>query len=93
MTIWLKALATAALLIRSAIDAAKCSFCSSCQSVSSLLTWRGSAIVHDIKGENWTLTAGWRSRFSAGITVRPDESGILGFNPLLEVRRGDASPR
>jgi hypothetical protein len=26
--------------------------------VPSLLTWPGSAIVHDIKGENWTLTAG-----------------------------------
>jgi hypothetical protein len=35
MTIWLKALAIAALLICSAIDAAKRSFCSSCQSVSS----------------------------------------------------------
>ena len=28
--------------------------------VPSLLTWPGSAIVHDIKGENWKLTAGWR---------------------------------
>lgn len=31
--------------------------------VPSLLTWPGSCIVHDIKGENWNLTAGWRSRF------------------------------
>ncbi len=31
--------------------------------VPTLLTWPGSAIVHDIKGENWTLTAGWRARF------------------------------
>ncbi|MFX9008113.1 type IV secretory system conjugative DNA transfer family protein, partial [Acinetobacter baumannii] len=28
--------------------------------VPSLLTWPGSAIVHDIKGENWILTAGFR---------------------------------
>jgi type IV secretion system protein VirD4 len=26
--------------------------------VPTLLTWPGSAIVHDIKGENWSLTAG-----------------------------------
>ena len=31
--------------------------------VPTLLAWPGSAIVHDIKGENWTLTAGWRTRF------------------------------
>ncbi|MFG1437528.1 type IV secretory system conjugative DNA transfer family protein, partial [Xanthobacter sediminis] len=30
--------------------------------VPSLLTWPGSAIVHDIKGENWQLTAGFRAR-------------------------------
>src|SRR3546814_3796729 len=26
--------------------------------VPSLLSWTGSVVVHDIKGENWTLTAG-----------------------------------
>jgi type IV secretion system protein VirD4 len=31
--------------------------------VPSLLTWPGSCIVHDIKGENWSLTAGLRARF------------------------------
>jgi hypothetical protein len=31
--------------------------------VPTLLTWSGSAIVHDIKGENWRLSAGWRARF------------------------------
>lgn len=30
--------------------------------VPSLLTWSGSAIVHDIKGENWQLTAGFRGK-------------------------------
>src|SRR3546814_8378191 len=28
--------------------------------VPTLLTWPGSCIVHDIKGENWQLTAGFR---------------------------------
>jgi type IV secretion system protein VirD4 len=32
--------------------------------VPTLLSWPASVIVHDIKGENWQLTAGWRSRFS-----------------------------
>jgi type IV secretion system protein VirD4 len=32
--------------------------------VPTLLSWTGSAVIHDIKGENWALTAGWRSRFS-----------------------------
>ncbi len=32
--------------------------------VPTLLSWTGSTIVHDIKGENWQLTAGWRARFS-----------------------------
>lgn len=27
--------------------------------VPTLLGWTGSAVIHDIKGENWTLTAGW----------------------------------
>src|SRR3546814_929458 len=30
--------------------------------VPTLLTWPGSCIVHDIKGENWTLTAGFRAK-------------------------------
>lgn len=28
--------------------------------VPTLLTWPGSSIVHDIKGENWEMTSGWR---------------------------------
>jgi type IV secretion system protein VirD4 len=32
--------------------------------VPTLLSWTESAVIHDIKGENWQLTAGWRSRFS-----------------------------
>ena len=32
--------------------------------IPTLLTWPHSAVVHGIKGENWQLTAGWRSRFS-----------------------------
>ena len=28
--------------------------------VPTLLTWPGSAVIHDVKGEIWALTAGWR---------------------------------
>ena len=56
--------------------------------VPSLLTWPGSAIVHDIKGENWTLTAGWRARFSHCLLFNPTDPRSARYNPLLEVRRG-----
>jgi type IV secretion system protein VirD4 len=39
--------------------------------VPSLLAWPGSAIVHDIKGENWQLTAGFRSRHGRVLLFDP----------------------
>lgn len=57
--------------------------------VPSLLTWPGSAIVHDIKGENWELTAGWRSRFGRVLLFDPTNPASAAYNPLLEVRRGE----
>ncbi|PQA50116.1 conjugal transfer protein TraG [Amnimonas aquatica] len=56
--------------------------------VPTLLTWPGSAVIHDIKGENWTLTAGWRSRFSHCVLFNPTDARSAAYNPLLEVRRG-----
>ncbi|MBZ9801174.1 conjugal transfer protein TraG [Mesorhizobium sp. ES1-6] len=57
--------------------------------VPSLLTWPGSAIVHDIKGENWELTAGWRARFGRILLFDPTNAASAAYNPLLEVRRGE----
>ncbi len=57
--------------------------------VPTLLTWPGSAIVHDIKGENWTLTAGWRARFGRVLLFDPTNIDSAAYNPLLEVRRGE----
>ena len=57
--------------------------------VPTLLTWPGSAIVHDIKGENWTLTAGWRARFGRVLLFDPTNASSAAYNPLLEVRRGE----
>jgi type IV secretion system protein VirD4 len=61
--------------------------------VPTLLTWPGSAIVHDIKGENWTLTAGWRARFGRVLRFDPTCPTSDAYNPLLEVRRGDCEVR
>ncbi|HKN31457.1 MAG TPA: conjugal transfer protein TraG [Roseiarcus sp.] len=57
--------------------------------VPTLLTWSGSAIVHDIKGENWTLTAGWRTKFGRVLLFDPTNAASAAYNPLLEVRRGE----
>ncbi|EPH3308015.1 MULTISPECIES: conjugal transfer protein TraG [Gammaproteobacteria] len=56
--------------------------------VPTLLSWPASAVVHDIKGENWTITAGWRSRFSHCLLFNPTDPKSAAYNPLLEVRRG-----
>ncbi len=57
--------------------------------VPSLLTWPGSAIVHDIKGENWQLTAGFRARHGRVLLFDPTNAKSSAYNPLLEVRRGE----
>ena len=56
--------------------------------IPSLLTWYGSAIVHDIKGENWTLTAGFRARLGRVLLFDPTNPRSAAYNPLLEVRKG-----
>ena len=61
--------------------------------VPTLLSWTGSAIIHDIKGENWTLTSGWRSRFSTCIRFDPTDTASPRFNPLMEVRKGPGEVR
>ncbi|MEQ8402014.1 MAG: conjugal transfer protein TraG [Roseitalea porphyridii] len=57
--------------------------------IPSLLTWPGSAIVHDIKGENWQLTSGFRSRHGRVLLFDPTNARSSAYNPLLEVRRGE----
>jgi type IV secretion system protein VirD4 len=57
--------------------------------VPTLLTWPGSCIVHDIKGENWTLTSGFRARHGRVLLFDPTNSASAAYNPLLEVRRGE----
>jgi len=61
--------------------------------IPTLLSWTKSAVIHDIKGENWQLTAGWRSKFSHCLLFNPTDQASAKFNPLLEVRRGDNEVR
>jgi type IV secretion system protein VirD4 len=55
-----------------------------------LLSWPHSAVVHDIKGENYALTAGWRARDLGSRILKFEATSIDGssakFNPLSEVR-------
>ncbi|MCP8896446.1 conjugal transfer protein TraG [Shinella daejeonensis] len=57
--------------------------------VPTLLTWPGSAVVHDIKGENWQLTSGFRSHHGRVLLFDPTNPKSSAYNPLLEVRRGE----
>jgi type IV secretion system protein VirD4 len=61
--------------------------------VPTLLDWPESVVVHDIKGENWALTAGYRQRNLGNLCFRFDPTCTDGkaahFNPLYEIRLGD----
>ena len=53
----------------------------------SVVKGRRSLVVFDPKGENYEITAGWRSQFSVVIPFRPlDESGNTAhYNPICEI--------
>jgi len=61
--------------------------------VPTLLSWPHSVLVHDIKGENWQLTSGWRSEFSHCLRFDPTDVASAHFNPLMEVRKGPCEVR
>ena len=61
--------------------------------IPTLLSWTGSAVIHDIKGENFAVTAGWRQRFSHCLYLNPTDPRSAAYNPLLEVRRGTQEVR
>ncbi|MBZ9648167.1 conjugal transfer protein TraG [Sphingobium sp. 3R8] len=56
--------------------------------VPTLLTWPGSCVIHDIKGENWQISSGFRARHGRVLMFDPTSSASAAYNPLLEVRRG-----
>lgn len=55
-----------------------------------LLSWPHSALVYDIKGENYALTAGWRRSEANNHTLKFEPTATDGssvrFNPLQEIR-------
>src|SRR6202047_2784521 len=61
--------------------------------IPTLLTWPYSTIVHDIKGENFQLTSGWRARFGSVLLFDPTNPASATYNPLLEIRKGDNEVR
>ncbi|MGO9443268.1 MAG: type IV secretory system conjugative DNA transfer family protein [Thiobacillaceae bacterium] len=58
--------------------------------IPTLLGWRESVLVHDIKGENWHLTSGFRSRVLGQRVIKfdPTSPDSAHFNPLAEIRIG-----
>lgn len=56
--------------------------------IPTLLSWEHSVLVHDIKGENWALTSGFRERVLKQRTIRfdPTSPESARFNPLKEIR-------
>lgn len=60
--------------------------------IPTLVTWNQSVVVHDIKGENWALSAGYREKELGNRCLKFDPTNPDGtscqFNPLEEVRVG-----
>lgn len=56
--------------------------------IPTLLSWDESVLIHDIKGENWALTSGFREKVLGQRCLRfsPSEQGSARFNPLGEIR-------
>jgi type IV secretion system protein VirD4 len=58
-----------------------------------LFAWGQSALIYDIKKELWSLTAGYRRKFSYCWRFEPTAADSVRFNPLFEIRRGDNEVR
>ncbi len=59
--------------------------------VPTLLSWGHSAVITDLKGELWALTAGWRQKHAKNKVLRFEPataSGSICWNPLDEIRLG-----
>lgn len=57
--------------------------------VPTLLSWPHSAVVTDLKGELWAMTAGWRKKHAKNKVIRFEPAALNGgaaWNPLDEIR-------
>lgn len=59
--------------------------------VPTLLSWPHSAVITDLKGELWAMTAGWRQQYAKNKVIRFEPAvshGSACWNPLDEIRIG-----
>nr|WCS70357.1 IncP-type DNA transfer coupling protein TraG [Salmonella enterica subsp. enterica serovar Rissen] len=59
--------------------------------VPTLLSWKHSTVVADLKGELWAMTAGWRKEYAKNLCLKFEPAaanGSVAWNPLDEIRVG-----
>lgn len=59
--------------------------------IPTLLSWRHSAVITDLKGELWSMTAGWRKEHAKNLCLKFEPAaanGSIKWNPLDEIRVG-----
>lgn len=59
--------------------------------IPTLLSWKHSAVITDLKGELWSLTSGWRQKHASNKVLRFEPATLNGsvrWNPLDEIRLG-----
>lgn len=59
--------------------------------IPTLLSWKHSAVITDLKGELWAMTAGWRKQYGNNKVIRfepANSNGSACLNPLDEIRVG-----
>ena len=57
--------------------------------IPTLLSWPHSALITDLKGELWAITAGWRQQYAHNRVIRFEPAcrqGCAAWNPLDEIR-------
>jgi type IV secretion system protein VirD4 len=62
--------------------------------IPTLLSWKHSCVITDLKGELWAMTAGWRQKHANNKVIRFEPATLTGsarWNPLDEIRVGTES--
>jgi type IV secretion system protein VirD4 len=61
--------------------------------IPTLLSYPGSMVIFDPKGENYNLTGGFRKQFSHVLRFSPVSKSTLRFNPVLAIKGGSTAFR
>lgn len=62
--------------------------------IPTLLSWKHSCVITDLKGELWAMTSGWRQKHANNKVIRFEPATLTGsarWNPLDEIRVGTES--